>query len=134
MAPKSKQSSLKSFIMLLTACALTVLLLHLIILSQVGLPLFGSKIILAYSFNYLVAISIYILLYKFREKYYDKLGFFFLGGSAIKFIVFFIFFMPHYKLDGDISKLEFATFFIPYSTCLIVEILALSKLLNEKSS
>jgi len=51
-------------------------------------------------------------------------------GSFLKFAVFFIFFYPSYHSDGTISRLEFMAFFIPYIYALLIETLALIKLLN----
>jgi len=126
-----KKSPLKGFFIILTFGLLLVLVGHLVVLSLLNLPLFDSKIILAYSFNYIIACLTYIMLYKYRKKHTDKLGYFFLGGSTVKFLLFFILFNPYYKLDGDVSKLEFSTFFIPYGICLIIEVIALSVLLNN---
>jgi len=52
-------------------------------------------------------------------------------GSFLKFGLFFIFIYPSYKLDGDTTKFEFLTFFIPYIACLIIETSDLIKLLNN---
>ena len=123
---------LKSFFILLTLSVFLVFAVHLIVLNSLNLPLFGSKIILAYGFNYTVAYLTYYIIYKARKKHSESLGYFFLGGSSIKFLFFFILFNPYYKLDGELSKLEFASFFIPYSICLILGVIALSSLLNNK--
>lgn len=71
------------------------------------------------------------VLYLFRNKYKSQLGFLFLAGSVVKFAVFFIVFQPLFKQDGLISKLEFASFFVPYLTGLIIETISLSKWLNK---
>jgi F0F1-type ATP synthase assembly protein I len=78
-----------------------------------------------------LAIAIFLFLYKMRKKHKDQLGFLFIAGSALKFAVFFLVFHPDFMLDGDINKLEFASFFIPYLLCLIIETLSLVKWLNK---
>ena len=105
--------------------------IHLLILKGLSFPLFENKIVLSYIINALLAFVIFLSLFKLKDKYQTQLGFLFLFGSALKFIVFFIVFYPSYKADGDINKLEFAAFFIPYSLSLILETIFLSKLLNN---
>jgi hypothetical protein len=113
---------------------------HTAILSHKNLPFYGDKIVLSYFVNSLLAIAIFMILYVFRKKYRDQLGFLYMGGSLVKFALFFILFYPSFKADGKISGLEFASFFVPYITCLFLETLSLIKLLNsseqneEKSS
>jgi hypothetical protein len=119
---------------------LTVLILgtafgfHLLILYLNGFPLFNHLIILAYLVNALLAIVIVVVLYAFRIKLKNQLGFLFMAGSLIKFAVFFIIFHPNYRSDGDISNMEFLTFFTPYVLSLILETYTLSKLLNKLDS
>jgi hypothetical protein len=105
--------------------------LHISVLYFSGLQLFNDMIITSYLINAALAIGIFGFLYKMKDKYGDQLGFLFLGGSFLKFIVFFIVFYPNYKLDGDVSSLEFSAFFIPYVLCLIVETFSLVKWLNK---
>lgn len=94
---------------------------HLFILYKLHFPLFNDLIIPAYLINLFVAIGIYLGLYHFKKKYNDLLGFLYLGGSFIKFIIFFLVFYPSYKLDGEMGSLEFAAFFVPYSISLFIE-------------
>lgn len=122
---------LKRFIILLTASVVAIFILHLLLLSYYNLPLFENKIVLAYILNYLLALGIYILLYSYRIKLKNQLGFLFMAGSFFKFILFFIFFYPSYKIDGDINSLEFSSFFIPYIVCLLIETYSLVKLLQN---
>ncbi|WP_242131050.1 DUF6168 family protein [Aestuariivivens marinum] len=105
--------------------------LHLGFLKLFEQPLFENKIVLSYIVNLLLVIGVFGLLYILRNKYKSQLGFLFLAGSVLKFTIFFIVFYPIYKQDEDVSKLEFAAFFIPYATGLILETLSLSKWLNE---
>lgn len=105
--------------------------IHLFALSSKSLPLYDNKIVLAYIINAILAIVIFGFLFKMKDKYKEQLGFLFLGGSVLKFVVFFIVFYPVYKADGTISKLEFAAFFVPYILSLILETLSLAKWLNK---
>ncbi len=105
--------------------------IHLFALSSKSLPFYDNKIVLAYIINAILAIAIFGFLFKMKDKYKEQLGFLFLGGSVLKFAVFFIVFYPVYKADGTISKLEFAAFFVPYILSLILETLSLAKWLNK---
>lgn len=104
---------------------------HLLALNYLEYPLFENKIILAYVINIVLAILIYTFLFKMKSKYKEQLGFLFIGGSFLKFAVFFILFYGAYKADGVINKPEFAAFFIPYVLCLIIETTSLAKWLNK---
>jgi len=107
--------------------------IHLLILYNVSKPLFGDKIILSYVINIVMAIFIFWFLDLMKTKYKEQLGFIFIFGSFLKFTVFFIVFNYAFKADGNISATEFASFFVPYVLCLIMETYYLSKWLNKMS-
>jgi len=121
------QFSVLLLIVLTMACGI-----HLAILSYFNYPLFENMIIASYIVNYLLAFIIFIALYLLRKKYLDLLGFIFMGGSFLKFGVFFIFFFPVFKQNGEINTLESVSFLLPYITCLILETIYVSRLLNNK--
>jgi hypothetical protein len=131
---KKKSNSLQKivvqFFTILILGTTIVFFIHQFFLEKQELPLYENKIVLAYVVNSLLAITIFLVLYFLRNKYRDQLGFLFLYGSLLKFLVFFIFFFPSYKADGTTSRLEFLAFFVPYVVCLIIEISFLIKLLN----
>jgi O-antigen ligase len=115
-----------------TVILLTVVFaIHLLVLNVLQLPLFENRIVLSYIINLVLVIVIFGILYLLKEKYKSQLGFLFLAGSLLKFVVFFILFYPFYKLDNIITKLEFAAFFVPYVIGLIIESVSLSKWLNK---
>ena len=120
-----------SFSIKATALLTVTFCIHLGVLKALDFPLFENRIVLSYIINLVLVISIFGILYLVREKYKAQLGFLFLAGSFLKFAVFFIVFYPFYKSDGVVSKLEFASFFIPYVLGLILETISLSKWLNE---
>lgn len=105
--------------------------IHLQVLNTLNLPLFENRIVLSYSINLTLIIIVFGGLYLLREKYKGQLGFLFLIGSFLKFAVFFIVFYPFYKLDNEITRTEFASFFVPYVVGLILETVSLSKWLNK---
>jgi len=106
--------------------------IHITTLYFLDFTLFNNLIITSYIINGIIAIIIFITLFKLRIKYLDLLGFLFMGGSFLKFAVYFIFFLPHFKADGIVDRLESTSFLIPYITSLIIETYYLIKLLNNK--
>ncbi|WP_372936188.1 hypothetical protein [Seonamhaeicola sp.] len=119
------------FIIKATALFVITFVLHLGVLCLLNKVLFKDYIVLSYAVNLVLVILVFGVLYLFRNKYKSQLGFLFLAGSVVKFAVFFIVFQPLFKQDQLISKLEFASFFVPYLTGLIIETISLSKWLNK---
>jgi len=105
--------------------------IHVFALNLLSIPLFENKIVTSYIVNLLLAFIIYVILIRLKEKYAESLGYIFFGGSFLKFMAFFILIYPSFKSDGDISKLEFSSFFIPYVCSLIIEVIFVIKLLNK---
>jgi hypothetical protein len=115
------------------AVALSIIFgIHIAILFFLKIYIFGNLMIPSYFVNYFLAAAIYILLIKLKKKYSHLLGFVFMIGSFLKFVVFFIFFYPIFKLDGTITTVETTSFLVPYFSCLIVETYYLIKLLNRE--
>lgn len=119
---------------------LTVLLLvlavvfaaHLFIHQNMELPIFSDRIMLSYVLNFALAVTILIFIQSRFNKKSAHTGFIFLAGSGLKFLVFFLIFYPIYQQDGTMATSEFAAFFVPYATCLILEVAFLSKQLNNQ--
>ncbi|WP_222982723.1 hypothetical protein [Flagellimonas meishanensis] len=118
------------FLLLLDASLLVSFAVHLFILYMRGNPLFDNLIIQSYVVNGFLAALIFVLLYRFRERFRNQIGFLFMSGSFVKFVVFFLLFYPTYKQDGELSKLEFAAFFVPYALALFWETYFVSKLMK----
>ena len=106
--------------------------IHSIILYYLNISLFQNLLIPSYLTNYLLALLIFFILVKLKKKHLDLLGFVFMGGSFIKFGIYFIFFNPIFKQNGTVSSQEATAFLTPYLLCLIVETFYLIKLLNNK--
>lgn len=120
------------FLALLLLVILVVFALHLFILQNMELPIFADSIVLSYLVNYGMAAAILIVIQSRINKKSSHTGFIFLGGSGLKFLVFFLLFYPYYQADGTLSTSEFAAFFVPYATCLVLEVAYLSKQLNNQ--
>ena len=127
----SKINPIIQFLILLILSLGIVFVIHITVLNNKGLPQFDNLIVLSYVVNSILAMTIFVALYIFRGKLKNQIGFLFMGGSFLKFIFFFILFYPTYKADGDMSRLEFAAFFIPYGISLIVETVFTAKMLKK---
>lgn len=119
------------FILSLLFSLLLIFALHITFLNYQDQLLFENKIIEAYIVNFLLAVTIYIGLFLLEKKYKEQLGFLYMGGSFLKFIVFFILFYPSYKSDGQLTSYEFMAFFLPYVISLIFETLGVIKFLKK---
>ena len=105
--------------------------IHIFVLYQFDLPLFDNRIIAAYLVNCSLALLIYLSLFLLKNKMSEQLGFLYMGGSFVKFLFFFIFFYPNYKLGGGLDSLEFAAFFVPYVISLIFETFGVIEFLKK---
>ena len=106
--------------------------IHSAILYYLNISIFQHLLIPSYIANYFLALFIFFILVKLKKKYLDLLGFVFMGGSFVKFGVYFVFFNPIFKQNGTVSPQEATAFLVPYLMCLIVETFYLIKLLNNK--
>ena len=118
-----------SLILLITLGATFVL--HTLLNYFIDQPLFQNMIVESYCCNAIIAILIFWIQVSLKEKYKNHIGFIFLFGSGMKFLMFFVIFYAPFKLDGEIIIYEFISFFIPYTICLILETYQLSKQLNK---
>lgn len=126
-----KKNPILLFIVILVPLLAVVFFTHTSILSWKGYAEYGNAITLSYALNFLMAAIIYIGLFSFKNRIKTQIGFIFLAGSFLKFIVFFLVLYPSYKADGDISTPEFAAFFVPYAICLVVETVFMAKMLQK---
>ena len=119
------------FIGTLTATLLVVFGFHYWYLINTEVHLHFEALSLPYIVNYILALTITIVLYTLRERQAHNLGFIYMSSSLLKFAVFFLVFNPIYKADGDTSTLEFGLFFIPYAISLIIETIFLIRVMNK---
>lgn len=126
-----KIKGLEGFVLIVFSILLVVFIAHISILYFLNHNIFANRILTSYLGNLLLTVAIFAFIYKNRVKKTERLGFFFLGGSMVKFTLFFIFLNPFFMQDGSVSRLEFLSFFIPYSVALSVETRQLIKELNR---
>ena len=91
------------------------------------LPEFKHFLIQSYIVNILMALLALFLLNYGIHKNNKNLASIYLLTIALKLIIYFLFFYPKFRLDGNILKKEFFIFFVPYSLGLIVEIFLLAR-------
>jgi len=120
-----------TFALQLLGALLVLALLHLAFFYARSIPIPFDLILLGYLINFAMAFCIYYVMVQLAKKENKNLGFIFLFGSTLKFAVYFLIFNPLFMQDNSLSKLEFFTFFVPYIACLILETLALVKLLKD---
>ncbi|ADY29212.1 MULTISPECIES: DUF6168 family protein [Cellulophaga] len=104
---------------------------HLLVLDDMQKPLFDNKIVLSYVINFVLVTAIFTIIYLLRNQFKTQLGIFFIVGSAIKFLFFFMLFYPSFNADDNINLTEFASFFVPYSICLLIETFFIAKVLKN---
>ena len=105
--------------------------IHMLVNKLMSIPLFQHQILVSYVINTALAVGVFWGLTSLKKKYNNQIGFLFLASSIVKFSVFFLVFYGPYKADGEIVLLEFTSFFIPYTICLVLETFFLSKHLNK---
>lgn len=119
-----------SYVLFLTISLGILLLIHLQVQSYLNIPKWSDMLLLSYVLNFILALVIFLTLFALRIKLKNQIGFLYMGGSMLKFLIFFLVFYPGYRADGIVSTSEFAAFFIPYLLCLILETVYTAKMLN----
>ena len=117
--------------LIIVSVAAVTFFIHFIVNASFKESVEGNQLVYSYSINILLACGVVVLMFLLKNKLRDQLGFIFMLASMLKFVFFFILFYPEYNADGNLTRLEFLTFFIPYVICLITESVLLSKFLNS---
>ena len=126
MNSESREFSARLLVFLSVAFAI-----HMLVNKLMSIPLFQHQILISYAVNTALAVGVFWGLTSLKKKYNNQIGFLYLASSIVKFSVFFLVFYGPYKADGEIVLLEFTSFFIPYTICLVLETFFLSKHLNK---
>ncbi len=122
------------FLGLMVLVLLLIFGIHLGILYWNQFPLFSDQIILSYGVNYAMAAILFLVIQRTLGTKASYAGFIFMLGSGIKFLLFFLIFYPKYQADEVMATSEFTAFFVPYGSCLTMEVYYLAKQLNNQSS
>ena len=93
---------------------------------------YSGLIFLSFTFNFIIAIIIYVSTIYFSQKNINSSVVIFLSLTVLKIILFYLVLYPHFTLDYKIKGEEVFIFFIPYIICSLHEINELSKFLNSK--
>ncbi|MEN3323843.1 hypothetical protein VP395_08900 [Mariniflexile soesokkakense] len=101
------------------------------ILNYTQSTVLQNQIVLAYVINTTLAMGIMLCMFLLKKRFKDQLAFIFMLGSFIKFGCFFIFFYPVFNSDGNVTRIEFFSFFIPYAICLVSETVTTIRILNK---
>ncbi len=120
-----------NFLIRLLVVTVMVFTMHVFVLTSFETPLLNNKLVLSYSINTVSAILIFLVLFVLRHRFKNQLGFIFLFGSVLKFVLFILILYKPFYADGILSRKEFFTFFIPYFFTHVIEIFSLSKWLNK---
>jgi hypothetical protein len=92
-----------------------------------------TTMIKSYGVNLILGIIVFGVIDFLKKTQTNILGFIFLAGSLFKFLIYFVYIYPLLIESGELTKVKFFVFFIPYSICLVVEITFLVRLLNNES-
>ena len=86
---------------------------------------------LCYGFNFGLAVLIFWAVLATYKKNAMLVGIVFMGGSMLKFGVFFLFIYPVFKADGLVGSDELSLFFVPYLISLFSMTYAASHVLQR---
>jgi len=90
-------------------------------------PAAKNFLIQSYCINTLMAAAAVLLLKRGIGKKTDNLAVIYFLTIAIKLLVYITFFYPNFNFDGELNRMDFFIFFIPYALGLIFEISFLTK-------
>jgi hypothetical protein len=86
---------------------------------------------LCYGFNFALVVLIFLAVLATHKKNAMLVGIVFMGGSMLKFGVFFLFIYPDFKADGLVGSDELSLFFVPYLISLFTMTYAASHVLQR---
>jgi hypothetical protein len=86
---------------------------------------------LCYGLNYGLAVLIFSAVLATHKKNVMLVGIVFMGGSILKFGLFFLLIYPDFKSDGLVGRDELSLFFVPYLISLFSMTYAASRVLQR---
>lgn len=105
--------------------------LHVFVLKQMQYDSNYQLLVYSYIINSLLVIFIVAVISINIQQLKSYIGFLFMFGSLLKFAVFFIWFYPIFKMDGNTNFLEFSIFFVPYMVGLLLETMELTRISKD---
>lgn len=117
------------FIVTVCLAVLIACLLHVWLVT--GFQKYTVVIYTSYSVQLFLSVSSFLLLSRISQKNGGQVGFYFLGLSMLKFLVYMLGFRFYFMMDGVVSKAEYAIFFVPYIIAFAIEIIYLVNVLNK---
>lgn len=118
------------FLLTIFGVMIVLIFAHKLILSSL-LYRIENVFFVSYIAQLIMSISSFFLLSKLSQTKGEQLGFYFLGLTMIKFLVYFLGFRLYFLQDGSVTAMEYAIFFVPYLVALIVEVSFLIYALNK---
>ncbi|MCB9189167.1 MAG: hypothetical protein H6599_07770 [Flavobacteriales bacterium] len=118
------------FLWSIIAAMIMLNIVHKIIISTL-FDSIGGVFYVSYIVQLILSVSSFFLLSKLSQTKGEQLGFYFLGLTLLKFLVYLVGFRIYFLRDGEVSALEYAIFFVPYLVALIIEIAFLIYALNK---
>lgn len=112
------------FALLLLGLFIPTFLVH-----QYFMPDYPTTLFKSYLVNYIMALLVYTILIISSKRFIAQLGFLYMAGSLLKFVLFFLFLNPIYKVLDIDTKVVFLFFFVPYVIAIILETKLLSNIL-----
>jgi hypothetical protein len=107
-----------------------IFVLHILGRQVMSTDLWTWIMVQSYALNVLLGLGLIAVAQGLLARQSSYVGWVFIGLSGVKFVLFFVFIWPQIRQDGITSQGEFASFFIPYLSCLFMELRFLSKRLN----
>lgn len=86
---------------------------------------------LCYGFNFGLAVLIFWAVLATNKKNAMLVGVVFMGGSILKFGLFFLLIYPDFKADGLVGRDELSLFFVPYLISMFSMTYAASRVLQR---
>ncbi len=106
-------------------------LVHSSILETMGPAALQIHLFPFYFMNISVSILTGGSIIYLSQKKSELSGFVFMGGSFLKFALFFLLFYGEFSTIQDIRKVQFVSFYLPYAISLVVEVWYLIYHLNK---
>ena len=109
--------------------------IHVGILALMGKDLWANEIIAAYIVNTVLAVVFYITTSLLIKKIGPSSVYIFFAAGVVKAGIYLLIFKPIYMVDdGEATKAEFLTYFVPFGLSLIFEVMLLIRQINDPNA